>query len=188
MGANVVAVEPQPELLRFLKRKYKDNINLVGEAVGAKTGKIIMYLSSSSALSSMSEEWISKVKNSRFKKQNWEKKIEVSVTTLDDLIKKYGKPDFCKIDVEGYELEVLKGLTTSIKILSFEYTIPELMNNAIECINYLKSLGNISCNYSAGELLKFGLSEWVNPEEFIKLFKNLPSQGIIDGDIYIKFT
>lgn len=30
------------------------------------------------------------------------------MTTLDTLIDEYGQPDFIKIDVEGYELEVLK--------------------------------------------------------------------------------
>ncbi len=188
LGANVVAVEPQPQLFKFLKRKYKHKIILVGKAVGSNPGKTFLYLSSSSALSSMSEEWISKVKKTRFKSQSWDNKIEVQVTTLNDMVKEYGIPDFCKIDVEGYELDVLKGLTTPVKILSFEYTIPEFMENAINCVNYLKSLGKICCNYSPGELLQFGLDEWASPEEFIKLFKTLPEQGIVDGDIYVKFT
>jgi hypothetical protein len=135
----------------------------------------------------MSKEWIEKVKTNRFKQANWNNKIEVEMTTLDEMIVKYGKPDFCKIDVEGFEFEVLKGLTQPIGIISFEFTIPEFVDKAIECINYLNKLGKIICNYSSGETLIFALEEWLNPNDFITLFKTLPDKGIVDGDIYIKF-
>lgn len=187
LGAKVISLEPQPQPARFLRRKYKNKILLLEKAVGAEPGKSFMYISSASALSSMSREWISLVKRERFRNKKWKKEIEVDVTTLNNLIKEFGKPEFCKIDVEGFEYEVLQGLSEPIKIISFEYTIPEFMERAVECINYLNGLGRIICNYSVGETLKFNLNHWLKPADFIPLFKNLPSKGIIDGDIYIKF-
>ena len=187
LGARVVAFEPQPKPLKFLKRKFKDSITIVGKALGPKMGKSNLFISSASTLTSMSEEWIDEVKNNRFKQANWNNKIEVKVTTLDKMIDEYGKPDFCKIDVEGFELEVLKGLTQPIGTISFEFTIPEFVDKAVECINYLNNLGQIICNYSSGETLIFALKEWLNPNDFITLFKTLPAKGIVDGDIYIKF-
>lgn len=187
LGAKVVAFEPQPKPLKFLKRKFKDTINIEDMALGSKAGKSNLFLSSASTLTSMSEEWINKVKTSRFNKANWNKKIEVEVTTLDKMIDKYGKPDFCKIDVEGFEFEVIQGLTQPIGTISFEFTIPEFVDKAIDCINYLNKLGQIICNYSSGETLIFALKEWLDPNEFITLFKTLPEKGIVDGDIYIKF-
>ena len=109
------------------------------------------------------------------------------MTTLDEMIIKYGKPDFCKIDVEGFEFEVLKGLTQPIGTVSFEFTIPEFVDKAIECLNYLNNLGKIICNFSPGETLTFALDEWLNATDFIELFNTLPAKGIVDGDIYIKF-
>jgi len=187
LGARVVAFEPQPKPLKFLKRKFKDTINIEDIALGSKPGKSNLFISSASTLTSMSKEWIGEVKTSRFKQANWDNKIEVEVTTLDIMIDKYGKPDFCKIDVEGFEFEVLEGLTQPIGTLSFEFTIPEFVDKAIDCVKYLNYLGQIVCNYSSGETLIFALNEWLNPTDFIKLFKTLPNNGIVDGDIYIKF-
>ena len=187
LGAKVVAFEPQPKPLRFLKRKFNSSITIVDKALGSKPGKSNLFISSASTLTSMSEEWIEKVKTRRFKQANWNNKIEVEVTTLDQMINEYGKPDFCKIDVEGFELEVLKGLKQKIGTISFEFTIPEFIDKAIDCIKHLNSLGQIICNYSPGETLKFSSEKWLSPNDFITLFNTLPANGVIDGDIYIKF-
>jgi FkbM family methyltransferase len=187
LGAKVIAFEPQPKPLRFLKRKFKNNITILDKALGSHPGKSDLYISSASTLTSMSKEWIEKVKTNRFKQADWNNKIEVEMTTLDEMIIKYGKPDFCKIDVEGFEFEVLKGLTQPIGIISFEFTIPEFVDKAIECLNYLNNLGKIICNFSPGETLTFALEEWLNATDFMEMFKTLPAKGIVDGDIYIKF-
>lgn len=187
LGAKVIAFEPQPKPLKFLRRKFKNNITILDKALGSQSGKSDLYISSASTLTSMSNEWIEKVKTNRFKQANWNTKIEVEMTTLDEMIIKYGRPDFCKIDVEGFEFEVLKGLTQPIGIISFEFTIPEFVDKAIECLNYLNNLGKIICNFSPGETLTFALEEWLNSTDFIELFITLPAKGIVDGDIYIKF-
>jgi FkbM family methyltransferase len=187
LGAEVIALEPQPKQANYLKRKFKNSIILEKKAAGPQIGKKIMFISPNSALSSLSEEWINIVKNGRFRKIRWNKKIEIDVITIDELISLYGKPDYCKIDVEGYELDVLHGLTHPVKLLSFEFTIPEFVDKAIECINYLDQIGEIRCNYSAGETMKFGMNKWINSHEFIQKFSNLTAEDVFDGDIYIKF-
>ena len=188
LSCKVLAAEPQPDVVIFLKNKFRDRIILIPKAVGSNICKSKMLISADSPLSSLSTEWVSEVKKNRFNHVEWDKSIEVDVTTLDELIKNYGKPDFCKIDVEGYELEVLKGLTQSVSLLSFEYTIPEFTDKAIECLNYLSTLGDYKCNYSSGESLKFGMDNWLSPSDFIPYLQKLPDLGVRDGDIYVKFS
>ena len=73
-------------------------------------------------------------KTGRFSNSNWDKKIMVDVTTLDDLIIKFGEPNYIKIDVEGFEHEVILGLTKKSGIISFEFT-SEFIDDAFKSLN-----------------------------------------------------
>lgn len=188
LGAKVLAIEPQPNACKFLMRRFRNNILIENKAMGQNEGTSTLFLCNLDSLTSLSEEWIEVVSKSRFSKASWNKQVEVSVSTLDNLISKYGKPRFCKIDVEGYELDVIKGLSEPIDNISFEYTITEFTDKAIMCIDHLNSIGKIECNYSVGETLKLALDSWLEPDKFINLFNQLHLNGIIDGDIYVRFT
>lgn len=189
LGANVVAVEPLEECVRILHEVYKKNprLTIVNKACGESVGKSKIWISNIDVLSSMSEEWIRAVKNSkRFGKYvNWRRQRIVEVITLDALIEEYGVPVFIKIDVEGYEYEVLRGLSRSVKALSFEFT-PERIETSFKCIKYLQTLGEIYLNFSVGESMEFALEEWVTPSEMVNFLSNLKSDRLF-GDVYVRF-
>lgn len=69
------------------------------------------------------------------------------MTTLDDVIAEYGVPGFCKIDVEGYESNVLEALSKRIPYISFEYC-HEFLVDSVRCLDYLERLGVIQLNYA----------------------------------------
>jgi FkbM family methyltransferase len=64
----------------------------------------------------------------------------IQTTTLDALIKEHGNPDLIKIDVEGYELQVLKGLSTKEGEICFEWH-EESSTELYDCLDRLKELG-----------------------------------------------
>ena len=187
IGASVVAVEPQKKCVKFLKRAFKGESGLFIEplALGKEDGRLDIRIATSNTISSMSEEWIHSVRQSgRFNGMSWNKTESVRVTTLDGLIQKYGMPDFMKIDVEGYEPEVLDGLSSYVPALSFEFT-PEFIDAAIYCIKLLSDLGNYRFNYAIGETMAFSSEKWLDREEIIReLISVHPDRN---GDVYARW-
>ncbi len=132
----IVAIEPQLKCIKQLKKKFGDKIIIVPKGLGSVEEVKTMYIANSHTISSFSQDWIDATKKSgRFSQYKWDKKQEVEMTTMDALIEQYGKPKFIKIDVEGFELQVLKGLSQPVEYLSFEYTVPEKKDSVLECLD-----------------------------------------------------
>ena len=186
LGSKVVAIEPQQECARMLELRFGNKISLVKMALGQSETKAQMYVSETSEISSLSKEWIDAVSKSRFSNSLWDKRETVNVTTLDSLINYYGLPTFCKIDVEGYEEEVLKGLSRPIKFISFEYTIPERLVSISACLGQLTKIGKFEYNYTIGEQMKFELLEWVSQETLMDKIEKASVKSAF-GDIYSRF-
>jgi FkbM family methyltransferase len=195
LGARVVAVEPQDACMQELQKKYSNNkkVILIKKAISDNLGEEELMISDSHTLSSMSKEWINSIKSSDMffvstQAFSWQKSAKVQVTTLNQLIKKYGRPVFCKIDVEGYEYKILKGLSEPIRVISFEFTpTQEFILLAINIVEHLASIGEVKFNYSFGESISLILNEWVEPDEISNILINLPKKALISGDIYARF-
>ena len=180
----VLMIEPLPKCVEQLKLKFKDNkdIKILQKALGKKKGNINLMINSKvPTLSTMSDHW----KKGRFSNQIWDSEILVEVTTLDELIKTYGLPSYIKIDVEGYELDVLMGLTQKAGIISFEFT-SEFLDHSINCLNYLQKIGYEEFNFSLGERRKF-YSSWRNQNSLVEILKNeIKNDKLLWGDIYCR--
>lgn len=188
LGARSVGVEPQPSCLALLRRLYGRNarITLVGDAVGAAEGEQTMWASASNpTVTTLSRTWINAVQQSAsFAHVRWEERVPVKVTTLDRLIERFGEPAFCKIDVEGFELEVLRGLSRPLAALSFEI-IGATSPLAIECIERLQELGDYEYNWSAGESQHWENDHWISAGE-MKAFAAGLGADDGSGDIYAR--
>jgi FkbM family methyltransferase len=188
----IIAVEPQIECVRYLRKKYGKKITILQNGVGEEIKTQLMYISTNAnILSSFSKDWIDSTKNSgRFKKINWDKTRKIEMITLDYLIETYGKPDFIKIDVEGFELEVLKGLSQNVNVLSLEYTVPERKEALIDCLHYLNNLSNTNVlfNYCITENTEFALPQWIGFNELIMIVNTNTFLNTQFGDVYVKFN
>lgn len=188
IGGRVIAIEPQEVCYKFLIKKFGKRITLIKKGLADKVGTREFFVSSVHLTSSFSQEWIESVKQSgRFNNREWNKKILMEMTTLDALIKEFGVPAFIKIDVEGFELEVLKGLNCPVPALSFEYTVPELTDRLIACIQRIHEINpNAVCNYSVGESMELSLPKWIAVDEMITFVRSEKFLDTKFGDIYIK--
>jgi FkbM family methyltransferase len=188
LQANVVAIEPQNECVQILKRVFGRNrhLNIIQKALGEHEGDAEIMISNANTLSSLSPAWVEAVKKSgRFSDYLWDKRQKVRLTTLDSLVKQYGTPDFIKIDVEGFEYEVIRGLSQPIPLVSLEF-VPERIGPTLNCIDRLRSLGEIRLNYSVSESMQFSLETWVGPEEMKGLLSNMSGGPELFGDVYVK--
>jgi len=189
IGARVVAIEPQKACCRVLKKKFHENpnVHVINKALDKLVSKKEFFIDRSHTLSSMSKEWIMAVRGSgRFSNHKWDDRVMIETTTLDFLIKEYGRPDFCKIDVEGFEFEVLQGLSQPINMVSFEFT-SEYLEPALNCINYLSQLGQPTFNYDLGESMDFVLPRWVGTDNMLNILTTLAEKSESQGDIYARF-
>lgn len=122
----VIAFEPDETHFECLQRNCTINCDPRMEAVGAEIKEI-----------SLTEDDFTQAK--RIDKQG-----NIKMTTLDNM--NYQDVDLIKIDVEGYEMEVLKGATKSLE--NVQYLMIELNNNTkkygssnVEIEKHLSSLG-----------------------------------------------
>ena len=187
LGAKVVAVEPQKECYEHLTKRFGDKIDLIKLGLGEKESTETMYVSGSTLISSFSKDHVDQMQEDRFKGAAWGETIEVKMTTMDKLIEKHGVPSFCKIDVEGYEYDVLKGLSQPVGAMSLEYIVPENTQVLVDCLKHLSNLGSIECNFSYGESMKYNLPKWKTGQEMIDYVQTDEFINTSYGDVYIQF-
>ena len=160
-GHRVIAVEPQPDCAREIAARC--DVEIVRAAVGAQEGNLELHVSNVyHTMASASRTWTDSTSS-----------IRVPLVTLDSLIERYGVPYYIKIDVEGYEYEVLKGLSHSIPLISFEFHSTEL-EKARKCLSLLTG------RFAFTPPESNEITEWMNPDS------DFPDY--VYGDVWVKST
>jgi len=165
----VVCVEPDPDSADLLRERFisEKKVNVVQKGVSAKPGVLKFFqLGVGNPRNSFSEKWV----KSQKELHPLSKTEKVKITTLEELIREHGIPGLLKVDVEGYEERVFRGLRTAIPCISFESNLPAFRSETKECVRLLTRLSkNYRFNYVDGEADHFGFKEWKNSKTFLKV-------------------
>jgi FkbM family methyltransferase len=188
LGARVIAIEPQPPFAAWLRRLLRawPDVTVLECALAAAPGEVDLYQSARTpTVATASRRWIDAVRASPgFDRVRWARGIRVPATTLDALIARHGLPRFCKIDVEGYEAEVLRGLSQPIPTLSFEY-LPAASDVARRAAGLLAALGPYRFNATIGERRRFVWEQWRAIDALDDWLATRRAEGP-SGDIYAR--
>ncbi len=110
----VIVIEPEPNNVKLIKENTKifNNVTIIPKAVGSKSGKVELLIGKHSGSHSIYTE-------DDYSPND--KIISIQIDLLDNICKELtlNLIDFIKIDVEGWELEVLKGAINSLEKIKF---------------------------------------------------------------------
>ncbi len=171
----VVAIEPNPFCVQALEWEFggNPNVTIVAQAIGSANGFAELHFDGTDSTGSLRADWPFPTKEVR----------QVPVTTLDDLIAKFGLPKVCKVDVEGYELDVFRGLSQPIPIIRFEFHKHELQRG-LDCLARLEQIGRIESANLTNEWGTHFLSEdWMNADALRERMVGLEAPR---GDIVVR--
>jgi len=189
LGARVVALEPQADFVRLLQRRFGHDpqVTLLAQALGRAPGQARLLVSARTpTVSTLSADFAQRAgAAASFRGVRWTQGPSVPVLTLDALIVRHGRPDFVKIDVEGYEIEVLLGLSQALPALSFEF-LPAVRDIALGCVDRLESLagpGRYRYAVSLGERLRLLQPEGVTAQALRDWLQALPADAP-SGDVH----
>jgi FkbM family methyltransferase len=177
LGARVVAFEPQPICAREIAARGSERLTVVQKAIGEIEGAALFHLKAEAHFARLLPDWGG---------GDDVGVMSVAVTTLDKAIAQFGLPAFCKIDVEGFESEVLRGLSHRIPAMSLEYHCDEHgIERAKTCLSLLSKLGNYSVNLTGYDEAILLSSNWLSVPEFITSFPDC-AKGRGWGDLFVR--
>jgi FkbM family methyltransferase len=189
LGARVIAVEPDESNVEIIRGKFLRNrifpkpVKIEAKAVSDRIGNVPMFVQApGSALNTLSPKWAKTLQNddARFS-QHLEFAAEktVETTTIENLIAVHGVPYYIKIDVEGHEVNVLRGLKRPVPFLSFEVNLPEFKEEGLECIRLLGGLvSDGEFNYSGDCGMGLEFSSWMPRHKFADAFNECKKSSV----------
>jgi FkbM family methyltransferase len=190
-GATVICFEPNVEAIGILYQKYYADPRVKIEPIGLYDREDILqfYPAAETGQSTFSLELIEKAP--WFPREHWKPPVQVHVSTLDIMFKKWGVPKFIKIDVESSEERVLVRMDKLARALSFEfYPTDKFRGERVRCIELLTKLGYHKFNYIInssvdGESDEYRFDDWVDRETLLAGLDEEPRRPRLEwGDVY----
>ncbi|CAB4178194.1 fkbM_fam, methyltransferase, FkbM family [uncultured Caudovirales phage] len=164
-GYTVIAIEPSRIYSALVKTFiYDSRVTPLRCAVSDTNDQLVeFYEAEEDGLSTLNKEWLTSSKMPYNGKPYTVR--SANTITIDALAGVYGEPDLIKIDVEGAEWSVLKGMIRAYGVLTFEWTLATIKEHQKQ-LNYLAGLGY---THVAPQFIEHHLqtpSEWHSLSDF----------------------
>jgi FkbM family methyltransferase len=145
-GFSVVAIEANPAFCNLIAERFKDAVSsrtltILNVAISRTAGKIDFYVNEdNSVFGTTKSAW---VERNRQLGQGNVKKIVVDSAPLSDIAKRFGVPRYCKIDIEGNDVEALASFTECDETPDFVSIESEKLNwsRLLDELKLFRSLG-----------------------------------------------
>lgn len=187
-GARVIAIEPNPGYqLRLAALATSHNILPFMRAIGSEPGTATLNICSTPGYSTLlptKSEWIASSPD--YTEVEWTGTAEVEVVTLDQVATKFGTPAFVKIDIEGFELSALKGMTFNPDYLSFEFGARR-KDLGIDCIRNMAARG-YSFRPIAGRETRFVTDRWMDEADALNWLDAFTVKQAEYGDMFCRMA
>ena len=191
LGVRVLAVEPDQSCVESLRQDFGalERVEIVATGLSADGRDIRFWLNKEHPeMSSFSTAFIDAC-DDYFgdARHQWHESQPIATTTLDALIAEYGLPDFCKLDVEGFEDEVLNGLSQPIHHICFEY-LAFCPQPALAAVEKLAGLSNYEFNFSYSEDTGLVMNRWCPAADLLRYLKTAPASAPVGCDIHARLA
>lgn len=140
VGSRGIVHSFEPEKTNYSHLKYtanRPNIVLNNCAIGSKSGSITLYTSN-----------LINVDHKTYKTTSFKSKYRVLVNSIDNYSKPLIKVDFIKIDIQGGEIDALKGMKKTLRsnknvILFMEYWPEAQRQRGYEISDFISYFNNL---------------------------------------------
>jgi FkbM family methyltransferase len=189
LGARVVAVDPDEESQESLRQRFlkyrltPKRVDIEGKAVSDAISIKTMWIDApGSAKNTLNPKWVETLRTDpkRFgQRLDFAGVKQVETVTLEKLMATHGIPFFIKIDVEGHEPSVLRGLNRPVPYLSVEVNLPEFKLEGLQCIKILHEIAaDGQFNYAVDCERGLMLESWMRPREFAQVIERCEAPSI----------
>jgi FkbM family methyltransferase len=187
LGARVIAIEPNPKCVRLLQAlKQRSSVIVEACAASDQPGTLVLQLSAYNQLSSANPNWREKLDQTLQDKAHWQDELTVDATTLTQLAEQHGVPDFVKIDVEGLDDRVIRGMSFKPSVLTFEFNrlLPEVAIRGMESSVFADGY---EFNFVHCGTMECVASLWLDRAEFVHQLNELAGDQS-NGDIIARLV
>lgn len=190
LGARTVAIEPNPTCAEKIRgRNHRaisaSRLQIEEIAIASKRTRITLRVFAEDiSITSGSQAFVEAATASGISSTS---AMVVEAVTADDLVDRFGKPVFIKVDVEGMDAEVLAGLHHRPRFVSFEFnTKATLWDQARRCIREVLRLGFTEANFTGPGMPKLLLKSWVPLQVVVDEVRRWAGSRETFGDIIVR--